>query len=124
MPRKHALRPGGVRIPRAFGNHKNQDGAVYRRYVLATLARLGPLPAHAEPTLKEAGRCVVELETMARELEVAKARKRRRDISRLRKHTFMAREQLARLENRLAEMAPARSRRPMDAIADSPEAGA
>jgi hypothetical protein len=116
------LKPGGVRIPRAFRSHKSRDGFVYRSYTLSMLARLGPLPAHAEPTLREAGRCVVELEALARELEIAKAGKRRRDITRCRKVTFMTREQLARLERRLEELAPPKSARPMDALKNAPEA--
>src|SRR5262245_54029548 len=100
----HALKPGGVRIPRAFESHKTPDGYTYRVYVTAILARLGPLPAHADPTLREAGLCVVELGHLARELETAKARKRRRDIARARKAVFMLREQLQRLERRLEEL--------------------
>jgi hypothetical protein len=51
-----ALRPSGIRIPRAFKNHKTPDGRIYRRYLVSLIARLGSLPPYAEPTLKEAGR--------------------------------------------------------------------
>lgn len=112
----HALKPGGVRIPRAFKSHKTPEGFVYRTYVMATLARLGPLPAHAEPTLREAGRCVVELEHLAHELETAKAHRRRRDIGRCRKNVFMLREQLARLERRLEELAAPKSGNPLAGV--------
>ena len=118
----HALKPGGVRIPRAFANHRTRDGHLFRVYVLAKQAAIGPLPPHAEPTLKEAGRCVVELEHVARELEEAKARKRRRDIARLRKHSFMLREQLGRLEARLDSFGTHRRANPLAAVRRAVEA--
>ena len=55
----------------------------FSRYVHDRLAQLGTLPSHAEPTLKEAGRIVVQLEHLAQELEIAEARKRRRDSANL-----------------------------------------
>jgi len=113
----HALKPQGVRIPRVFRNHKGSDGRLYCHYVLSVLARLGSLPPFAEPTLKEAGRIVVQLEHLAQELEAAEARKRRRDISRCRKHQFMLREQLSRLETKLEAIAPPKGPRAhLDAV--------
>jgi hypothetical protein len=74
-------------------------------YVTALLGRLGSLPADAFPTLREAGRLAVELEAMGRELETARARRRRRDVARLRRQMVPTRTQLITLERRLEELA-------------------
>ena len=49
----HALRPGGVRIPRGFKDSRTVVALEYRRYVLALLDRLGPLPRAADPMVRE-----------------------------------------------------------------------
>jgi hypothetical protein len=100
--------PIGV-IPRAFTDSRRPDAIRYRRYCLNVQAQWGPLPAVALPTLKEAGRAAVELDRLNQDLEAARGRNRRRDAARLRKQIFMLREQLARLERRLEELAPPRS---------------
>ena len=102
MPRKHALRPGGVRIPRAFADHRTVAGHRYRAYTTAILARLGPLSADGMVTLREAGRVVVELELLSEDLEAV--RKDRRAAERIRRRQFALREQLGRLEGRLESL--------------------
>ena len=62
------------------------------------------------PTLREAGRVTIELERIGAELEAALARRRRRDVARLRRQRFATSEQLMRLERRLEELAAARPR--------------
>lgn len=114
----------GVGVPRAFANHKTPEGAAYRRYVTAILARLGPLPADAATTLREAGRLAVELQCMGAELEAARGRVRRRaaarrDASRLRRQMVPMRTQLLTLERRLEELAASAPRRSFrDRLAD------
>jgi hypothetical protein len=66
--------------------------------------RLGPLPADASPSLREAGKLCVELEAMGRELEAARGRNRRRDVARLRRLMIPMRTQLLTLERRLEEL--------------------
>jgi hypothetical protein len=119
-----ALKPGGVRIPRAYKSHKSTDGYRYRVYVTALLARLGPLPAAATPTLREVGVLAVELEAMGRELEAARARSRRRDMSRLRRQMIPMRTQLMTLERRLEELAEPRTADPLDAVRQAVERAA
>jgi hypothetical protein len=94
-----------MRIPRAFKNHKTPEGFAYAAYLTALMARLGPLPDDASPTLREAGRLAVELAAMGRELEAARARNRRRDVSRLRRGMVPMRTQLLTMERRLEELA-------------------
>jgi hypothetical protein len=96
-------------IPRAFKDHRRPDAKRYRAYCLAIQEQWGPLPAIALPTLREAGRIAVELERLGADLELARARKQRREAARIGKRQFMAREQLGRLERRLEELAPPRS---------------
>lgn len=98
-----ALRsPVGV-IPRGFPDHRRGAARRYRAYCLAIQARLGPLPAMALPTLREAGRAVVELDRLGEDLERARGRRRLREVARFRRHQFALREQLVRLERRLEE---------------------
>lgn len=105
MPQQHALRPGGVRIPRVFADHRTPEGHAYRVYVTALLRRIGPLPKDAMPTLREAGRIVVDLERLGQDRETARARNRKRDEARIGRRQFALREQLARLERRLGDLA-------------------
>jgi hypothetical protein len=114
-----ALKPGGVRIPRAYKSHKTPDGYRYRVYVTALLARLGPLPACANPTLREVGVLAVELEAMGRELQTARSRARRRDMARLRRSMTSARSQLITLERRLEELAEPRGSDPLAAVREA-----
>ncbi len=93
------------RIPRALRNHKTPEGWAYEQYCRATIARLGPLPSDAKPTLREAGLVVVDLIRARENLErVQKPRfreaKRRygREILHLR-HTLLLLER--RLEQRM-----------------------
>lgn len=104
----HGLKPCGVAIPRGLRDHRTPDGRRYGTYLVALLARLGPLSSDARPTLVEAGRCAVELEHLAEELEQARARRRRRDMNRIRRSQFACREQMLRLERRLEELAGSR----------------
>ena len=104
-----ALRSPIGKIPRAYKDHRSLVALSYREYCLNAQAQWGPLPPIALSTLREAGRAVVELERLGLDLEVARARKQRRDATRIRKQQFMLREQLQRLERRLEELAPPRT---------------
>jgi hypothetical protein len=98
-------------VPRAFRDHRTHDGRAYRAYCRGVTARLGELPPDALPTLREAGRCAVELERLGFDLEAARARRRppgRRDASRIRRQLVTLRTQLVTLERRLEEHAQAR----------------
>lgn len=95
----------GVGVPRAFANHKTPEGAAYRTYVTAILARL-TLPADAMTTLREAGRLAVELQCAGAELEAERrGHKARRVIARLRRQMVTMRTQLLTMERRLEELA-------------------
>jgi hypothetical protein len=100
-------------IPRAYPDHRRADALRYRSYCLAILAQLGPLPAAALTTLREAGRAAVELGRLSDDLETARRRSRRTDMARARKAAFMLREQLVRLERRLEELAGPRQSDPL-----------
>ncbi len=100
-----ALRSANGVIPRGFRDHRKADARRYRAYCVAIQAQWGPLPAVALTTLREAGRAAVELERLGLDLETARGRKRRQDAARIRRHQFMLREQLGRLERRLEELA-------------------
>jgi hypothetical protein len=100
-------------IPRAYPDHRRADALRYRSYCLAVLAQLGPLPAVALTTLREAGRAAVELGRLSDDLETARVRRRRADVARARKASFMLREQLVRLERRLEELAGPRQNDPL-----------
>ncbi len=93
------------RIPRAIANHKTPEGWAYGSYCRSQIARLGPIPHDAKPTLREAGLVVVDLIRARENLErVQKPRfyeaKRRyaREILHLR-HMLMLLER--RLEQRM-----------------------
>jgi hypothetical protein len=97
-------------IPRAFTSHKTPDGHAYRRYVMAIMQQHGwtsreTCPPACLVTLREAGRLAVELQAVGRELELARAHKRRRDVARLRRQLTPMRSQLLMLERRLEELA-------------------
>src|SRR5262245_1353071 len=103
-------------IPRGMLDHRTNDGRRYTAYCRTVLATYGVLPAIAQTTLREAGRAAVELERLGLALERARARKRRSEVARLRRASFALREQLARLERRLAELAA--TQRPANPIDD------
>ena len=111
-----ALRhPNGV-LPRGYLDHRTTDGRLYTSYLRAILDRLGPLPKSADPSLREVGRLVVELQVVGRELDVAKTSpKRRRDVARLRRQMVPMRTQLITLERRLEELA---TDRPTSSLTD------
>lgn len=114
MTRVRALKSSG--LPRAFKEHRGHVGHVYRRYLGALKARLGPLTADAEVTLREAGRTAVELERLGEDLERARSLRRVRDAARIRRSLFAHREQLVRLERRLEEVAGRAKKDPMAAV--------
>ena len=93
-------------IPRAYKDHRSIAALRDREYCLNAQAQWGPLPPIALGTLREAGRASVELEQLGLDLEAARARKQQKLASRIRKQQFMLREQLARLERRMEELAP------------------
>ena len=107
-------------FPRAFDDHRTAEGRHYGDYCRALLARLGPLPAAASATLREAGKLVVDLDAIGRELDRARKRRQRKDMARLRRQMTPMRTQLLTLERRLEELAADRPRTPMAAIADLP----
>jgi hypothetical protein len=109
-----ALRAPVGAIPRGYRDHRTQEGKLYTEYCRAQQAQNGPLPLVATPTLREAGRLSVDLVLLGRDLELARARKQRREVARILKRQFMAREQLARLERRLEELG---AQRPPDRLA-------
>ena len=117
--RELTLRKSG--LPRAFRSHLGHDGHVYRRYLSALLERLGSLPDDAFPTLREAGRAVVELEHLGEDLERARARRRVREARSARRQQFALREQLTRLERRLEELAVKQPGDPVAAVRQAVE---
>ena len=108
-------------IPRAFKDHRRPDAKRYKEACIAVQEQYGPVPRFLLPMLREYGRAVVELERLGFDLELARARKQRREAARIRKQQFMLREQGARLLNRFEQLAPPRSSSPMDALANRPE---
>jgi hypothetical protein len=99
-----ALRGG---IPRAYANHKTPQGWAYSAYARAKLARLGPLPRDAMPTLREAARVAIELELLGHRQDALRAmrRPRRAELRRLGSEARKMRVQLLLLERRLEEVA-------------------
>jgi len=102
--------------PRAFTDHRTADGYQYRRYCRAIVERLGKLPDSAQETLRAAGVLAVDLQAIQRDLEHARARKRHRDVARLRRQLTPMRTQLLTLERRLEELAASRPRSFADAV--------
>jgi len=98
-------------IPRALPSHRTPEGAAYGSYCRAILRRLGPLGPESMPTLKEAGRVVLELERVNRDAAAAERvrnkRRRDRELARLDRRKWSLRDQLVKLERRLAELAAA-----------------
>ncbi len=112
-------------IPRAFDDHRTPEGAGYRVYCGAILARLGKLHPSANPILREAGRLAIDLDAIGRELDAARRRngeKARKEVARLRRRITPMRTQLLTLERRLEELASDHPRRPMEVIAELPVA--
>ena len=89
------------KIPRALRSHRSTEGAVYRAYCRAKIARLGALPPDARPWLKAAGLLVLDLDRLGAEAEAIRAvlsncaGRRARD---------RARVQLRQLERRAARL--------------------
>jgi hypothetical protein len=101
-----ALRQANGVIPRAFPDSRRRVARVYRQYCVSIQKAWGPLPDIALPTLREAGRTVVELERLSSELERALARKRVTLVRRIRRSQLITRRSLWRLEQRLERFAP------------------
>src|SRR5258708_3062846 len=95
-------------IPRGFRGHRSHDGREYRAYCRSFIAQHGQLPAYATPTLREAGRCSVELGRLGLALDDALTRRRRRDAARIRRQLVTLRSQLVNRERRLEEVAKTR----------------
>jgi hypothetical protein len=98
------------RIPRGLKDHRGTAGKAYTAYCRSMVERLGQLPPHAMPTLRECGRVVLELERVHGEIDTARAKSnRRREERRLRRVAASLRGQLMALERRLEEIAHARN---------------
>jgi hypothetical protein len=78
---------------------------MYRDYLRAKLARLGPLPPDARPLLREAGLLVLDLRRLRLELESAVAHKRPTVARRIDRRLVPMRTQLLAIEERLEELA-------------------
>ncbi len=101
-----ALRHKNGQLPRGYADHRTSEGRLYTSYLRAILDRLGPLPKSADPTLRDVGRLVVELEGMGLELAAAKSSpKRRMDVNRLRRQMVAMQKNLLKLELRLEDLA-------------------
>jgi hypothetical protein len=104
-----ALRTPIGAVPRVFTDHRRGVAKRYREYCIAFQEQWGAVPRAGLPTLREAALAAIELERLAKDLEDARRRNRRRDAIRVRKQQFMLREQLQRLERRLQELTERRS---------------
>jgi len=112
-------------IPRAFDDHRTPEGAAYRAYCGAIMARLGKLPPSAAPILREAGRLAVDLDAIGRELDAARKRKgpaARKEVARLRRQATPMRTQLLKLEERLETLATDQRLTPAQRLASMPDA--
>jgi hypothetical protein len=116
MPR---MKPSRTGVPRAFADHRTVDARAYAARVRDLQQAYGPVPKVALPTLREAALAALELARLGTDLEAARARRRRRDIARLGRRIFMAREQLMRLERRLQELGATKPADPMAAVRDA-----
>jgi hypothetical protein len=105
------LRPANGEIPRTFQDSRRSLARKSRAYCVAIQQQWGPLPAVALPTLREAARAAIELERLAGDLEAARGRRQLKQAARIRKATFMLREQLGRLEARLEALGRAQPNR-------------
>ncbi len=102
-----ALRGG---VQRLSGDGRSTDGRHSREFQLAIIAQWGPLPRVANALLREAARLDLELLHAGRELDEARRRARRRDVARLRRAMVPMRTQLARLLEKIQELAASRPR--------------
>jgi hypothetical protein len=114
MASKHALRPGGVKIPRVYPDHRGEKGRVYRGWALGQRELLGELPPAATHWLQQGGALAVELARLVEDLEKARARRAAKLAARIRKQLFVGREALGRIEQRLRELASARPQSPAE----------
>lgn len=119
----HALRPGGVRIPRAFKDPRTKVAIKYRGYVVALLERLGPLPRSADPHLRAYGLLACEIEELAGNIEAARKRRRVTVATRLGRRLVGLTEALAREEERLQALATSRPLTTAERLAALPNVG-
>lgn len=98
----------GTAIPRGYVDQRKRAARYYTQYVAGVLDSLGSLPRMAMPTLREAGRVAVELETLHHAAEaLADSPKRRHELRRLQRRKISLRSQLLALERRIEELAAA-----------------
>jgi hypothetical protein len=98
-------------VPRAYPDHRRREARRYRDYVENIQQQWGPLSPVALEVAKEAGRITVELERLSVDLEAATARKRRRDIGRIRRAQTTARAQRLHFERRIEELVATQGRK-------------
>lgn len=92
-------------ILRGFKNHKNPEGRLFGAYCRSKSSRYGKLPMDARVVLREAGRCVVDIEWLGRELEAALRNRKLTMARRLRRELRNARFTLEKLETRFEKLA-------------------
>lgn len=93
------------RILRAYKSHRSPEGALFGSYCRAKIARYDKLPKDALVILREAGRCVVEIDWLGRELDAATHNRKLTMARRLRRELRNARFILEKLELRFEKLA-------------------
>ena len=92
-------------IVRTTADHRSADGRRSRAFQEALRQQLGDVPAMGLPLVREACRLDTDLFHLASELDVARQRKRRRDIARLRRQRTPMLGQLQRLLEQIEALA-------------------
>jgi len=96
-------------VPRALDDHRTREALAYRRYVAATMKRLGLSGTpdfDLRVWLREAGRSHLQLDRLHSQLEAALAKpNRRKEARRLERQVWKTRGQLLAIERRLEELA-------------------
>jgi hypothetical protein len=103
-------------IPRGFADHRSRYGRIYAEYLRDLLARLGPLPPSAKPTLREVGRLAVDMYRLREEQDAAMARRRLTVARKVDRRLTPIRSQLIALEQRLEALATAQPPRDLASV--------
>jgi len=94
-------------IPRGTKDHRTSEGILYRESVRALQERYN-LDRACRPMLKEFGLLCVDLERLAKAIEVAGSKPNRPiDLRRLKREQRIARAQMLAIERRLEELSSA-----------------